>query len=164
MGILLVWVLYTTLVIGFIWQPSLRDSVLPFVIGIQEFMLLSLTDAEFHGLWLYVLASLFVTVNWIVHISLRRARQHPANAQYFATIAPATLRDFRGVIVIIVIAIVLGLAIDFSGSTIWLPLLAVVYANGILIRQIVVTRRLWWSLMADRPVVTVPSASQEQQE
>lgn len=151
MGILLIWVLYTTLVMGFVWQPSLRDSLLPFIIGIQEFMLLSLIGPEFHSVWLYVLASLFVTVNWIVHISLRRARKHPANSQYFSKISPAKLRDFLPTFIIILIAVSLGLAVDFSGSTIWLPLLGIAYANCILISQIVITRRLWWSLMADIP-------------
>ncbi len=151
MGILLIWVLYTTLVMGFVWQPSLRDSLLPFVIGIQEFMLLSFIGIEFRGVWLYVLASLFVTVNWIVHISLRRARKHPANSQYFSTISPATWRDFLPSIVIVSIAVILGLAVDVSGNRNWLPLVAIVFANGVLFFQIMVTRRLWWSLMADIP-------------
>lgn len=163
MGILLIWVLYTTLVMGFVWQPSLRDSLLPFVIGIQEFMLLSLIGPEFHGLWLYVLASLFVTVNWIVHVSLRRARRHPANSQYFSKIAPATWRDFLPASGIIVLSIILGLAVDLSGSTVWLPLLAIGFANGVLIIQIVITRRLWWSLMADIPDIERPGHGQDKE-
>ena len=37
LGILQIWVLYSTLVIGFTWRPTLRDSILPFLLGIQEF-------------------------------------------------------------------------------------------------------------------------------
>lgn len=156
MGILLIWVLYTTLVMGFVWQPSLRDSLLPFVIGIQEFMLLSLIGSEFQGLWLYGLASLFVTVNWIVHISLRRARRHPANSQYFSTIAPATLRDFVPAMVIILVLVTFGLVLDLSGGIDWLLLVAIAFANSVLIFQIIMTRRLWWSLMADIPDAKEP--------
>ncbi len=136
---------------GFVWQPSLRDSLLPFVIGIQKFMMLSLIGIEFRGVWLYVLALLFVTVNWIVHISLRRARKHPANSQYFSTISPATWCDFLPSIVIVSIAVTLGLAVDVSGNKNWLPLVAIVFANSVLFFQIMVTRRLWWSVMADIP-------------
>lgn len=163
MGILLIWVLYTTLVMGFVWQPSLRDSILPFVIGIQEFMLVSLIDAEFRGMWLYVLASVFVTVNWIVHISLRRARQHPENSQYFNNVAPATWRDFLPSMLIVVVAVVLGVISDMSGSALWVPILAIVFANCVLAFQIVVTRRLWWSLMADYADVAVPDEQSRQE-
>ena len=47
LGILQIWVMYSTMVMGFIWQPQLRDSIVPFIIGIQQFMLIALIGEEF---------------------------------------------------------------------------------------------------------------------
>ena len=155
LGILQIWVMYSTMVMGFIWQPSLRDSLFPFIIGIQEFMLISLIDEEFRGLWLFVLASIVVTANWIMHISMRRARQHPANMQFFETVLPATLRDFYPAIGIVVLFVVLGVLVNFTGNRNWLPLFGIIAANIILIVQINAARRLWRNLMSLSIRVTI---------
>ena len=94
LGILQIWVMYSTMVMGFIWQPYLRDSIIPFIIGIQQFMLIALIGEEFDTLWLYVLGSIFITGNWVSHSSFRRARQDPENDEFFGKRNPATLRDF----------------------------------------------------------------------
>ena len=57
LAILQIWVMYSSMVMGFVWLPSMRDSIVPFIIGIQEFMLITLIDESFSSLWLYVLAS-----------------------------------------------------------------------------------------------------------
>jgi len=79
---------------GLIWRPYLRDSIVPFIIGIQEFMLVTLIGEEFNTLLLYVLGTIFISGNWVSHSSLRRARQDPENAEFFGQVEPATLRDF----------------------------------------------------------------------
>ena len=94
LGILQIWVMYSTMVMGFIWQAYLRDSIIPFIIGIQQFMLIALIGEEFDTLWLYVLGSIFITGNWVSHSSFRRARQDPENDEFFGKRNPATLRDF----------------------------------------------------------------------
>ena len=72
--ILQIWVLYSTMVIGFTWRPSLRDSILPFFLGLQEFVLISFIGPTFSALWLYVLATMFLFANYIAHLTFRRAR------------------------------------------------------------------------------------------
>jgi hypothetical protein len=84
LGIIQVWVMYSTMVMGFIWQPDLKDSIIPFVIGIQEFMLVTLIGEEFNTLWLYVLGSVFISANWVSHSSLRRGRQDPEKKNFLA--------------------------------------------------------------------------------
>jgi hypothetical protein len=51
------------MVMGSIWQPDLKDSIIPFVIGIQELMLVMLISEEFNTLWLYALGSVFISAN-----------------------------------------------------------------------------------------------------
>jgi hypothetical protein len=63
LGIIQVCVMHSTMVMGFIWQPDLKDSIIPFVIGIQEFMLVTLIGEEFNTLWLYALGSVFISAN-----------------------------------------------------------------------------------------------------
>jgi|TARA_B110000459_G_C16218577_1_gene319758 hypothetical protein len=63
LDIMQVWVMYSMMVMGSIWQPDLKDSIIPFVIGIQEFMLVMLISEEFNTLWLYVLGSVFISAN-----------------------------------------------------------------------------------------------------
>jgi len=37
LGILQIWIMYSSLVMCFVWLPGLRDSIFPFIIGVQEF-------------------------------------------------------------------------------------------------------------------------------
>jgi len=140
--------MYATMVMGFTWQPLLRDSILPFVIGIQEFMMISMIGEEFNALWLYVLASIFVTANWVSHSSLRRARLEEENAQFFSTVEPATFKDFIPVITIIAVLVLLGIATDITANTSWIPLSALVFANIVLLVQLIGLRKMWHNLMA----------------
>jgi len=158
LGILQVWVMYSTMVMGFIWQPYLRDSIIPFIIGIQQFMLVTLIGAEFTTLWLYVLGSVFITGNWVSHSSFRRARQDPENDEFFGKMKPATLRDFWPAMSIVTGLVMMGIAIDVAQHLTWLPLLALALANAILIFQTFLFRRLWRSIMG------LDAASQDAQE
>ncbi|HIA58427.1 MAG TPA: hypothetical protein EYO00_00800 [Gammaproteobacteria bacterium] len=147
LGILQIWIMYSTMVMGFVWQPLLRDSIIPFIIGIQEFMLITLISEQFSALWLYVLGSLFVVANWVSHNSLRRARLDPENAAFFSTIEPATLEDFGPAIGIVSSLVMFGIMIDLTGNQSWIPLGAIAFVNIVLLIQIVASRHLWRNLM-----------------
>ena len=90
LGILQIWVMYSSMVMGFRWMPTLRDSIFPLIVGLQEFMLISLINDEFGSPWLYVLASVVITANIITHLSFRKARQDPTNGAFFKNRKPAT--------------------------------------------------------------------------
>lgn len=147
LGILQIWVMYSTMVMGFIWQPYLRDSIIPFIIGIQQFMLVALIGEEFNTLWLYVLGSIFITGNWVSHSSFRRARQDPENDEFFGRTKPATLRDFWPAMTIVSTLVVFGIALDVTQNETWLPIAALLFSNGVLIFQTFVFRRMWRSIM-----------------
>lgn len=147
LGILQVWVMYSTMVMGFIWQPYLRDSIIPFIIGIQQFMLVTLIGEEFNTLWLYVLGSIFITGNWVSHSSFRRARQNPENDEFFGRTKPATLRDFWPAMSIVTVLVAFGIALDITQNETWLPIAALVFSNGVLIFQTFMFRRMWRSIM-----------------
>lgn len=147
LGILQIWVMYSTMVMGFIWQPQLRDSIVPFIIGIQQFMLIALIGEEFTTLWLYVLGSIFISGDWVSHSSFKRARQDPENDDFFGNRKPATLRDFWPAITIVLILVVMALAIDMTQNQTWLPVLALVLANAVLIYQTFRFRMLWRLIM-----------------
>ncbi|MDA1372087.1 MAG: hypothetical protein O2971_15160 [Proteobacteria bacterium] len=148
LGIIQIWVLYSTMVMGVIWQPLIRDSVFPFIIGVQEFLMVSLVDAQFNPLWLFVLASIFISANWMSHNSLRRARQDPDNAQFFNNIEPARLKDFIPLIGIVAALTLMGILGLLTNNQNWLPLLAIVLTNLILLLQILASRRLWRRVLA----------------
>ncbi|MCG8415130.1 MAG: hypothetical protein MI746_13000 [Pseudomonadales bacterium] len=147
LGILQIWVLYSTLIIGFTWRPTLRDSILPFVLGIQEFMLVTFISEEFNALWLYVLASLFLFANYIAHISFRRARAEPDNEPFFRDRPPATWRDFRWSFTVITSFCLLGILHTALGNPDWVALTAIVFANFALAVQVVSSRSLWRAIL-----------------
>ena len=147
LSILQIWIMYSCMVMGFVWLPGLRDSIFPFVIGLQEFMLVSLIGTEYEGLWLLVLASIFLSANIMSHLSLKRARQEPANELFFRGRKPATLRDFRWAGSVIITLTVLGIVSTMVDSGSLLLLAAMTLANVVLLIQIFAVRRLWQAII-----------------
>ena len=46
MGIVQIWLMYVSLVLRFVWLPSIWDTVIPFGIGLLEFLLISMMGVE----------------------------------------------------------------------------------------------------------------------
>ncbi|MFT4861701.1 MAG: hypothetical protein ACI95C_000911 [Pseudohongiellaceae bacterium] len=147
MGVLAIWVMYSTMLIGFTWRPGLRDSILPFVIGIQEFGLIALVSEPFNVMWLYVLASIFLVGNWVSHSTFSRARADAANDLFFRGRSPAGLKDFGFAFITILVLVLLGILNTVLTSSSWVAVLAIVYANIALALQIWNFRQLWDSVM-----------------
>ncbi len=93
-GLVLVWVVYASNVTRFIWVPSTSDSVLPFMIGVLEFMLVETLGPDEVGQWLICMAVIFAGMQWIGHSTMRRAREDDANAAFFAGRPRAGWNDF----------------------------------------------------------------------
>ncbi len=147
MGVLAIWVMYSTMLIGFTWRPRIQDSILPFVIGIQEFCLIALISEDFNVMWLYVLASVFLVGNWISHSTFVRARVDKSNAEYFKNRTPATFKDFSFAFVTILLLVLLGVMATVMANNNWIAVIAIVYANIALGWQILSFRRLWEQVM-----------------
>jgi hypothetical protein len=143
LGFLVVWLFYVSMVMRFRWLPSLRDSVVPFGIGILEFTLIDLMGPASLGPWFYAMALIFAVSTWASHNIYRRARRDPANREFFDSVQRARLRDFAPSIVAAGGIGVLGLMLHVSGSPNWLALGSLLIAIAALAYQIAVTRRYW---------------------
>jgi hypothetical protein len=152
LGFLLVWLFYVSFVMRFRWLPSIQDSVVPFGIGILEFTLVDLMGPDWLGPWFYAFAVIFAVSTWANHTIFRRARQDPANREYFEAVRPATLRDFMPSMVAVVGLGFFGVVLHASGSRGWLALVAILMTIAALGYQIDLTHRYWErSLAISRP-------------
>jgi hypothetical protein len=145
LGFLLVWLFYVSFVMRFRWLPSIQDSVVPFGIGILEFSLIDLMGPESLGPWFYAFALIYAVSTWANHTIFRRARQDPANRDFFELVQPATLRDFVPALVAIAGIGFFGVVLHASGSRGWLALVAILATMAALAYQIHVIRRYWES-------------------
>ncbi len=149
LGFLVVWLFYVSIVMRFRWLPSLQDSVVPFGIGILEFTLIDLMGPDSLGPWFYAMALIFALSTWASHTIYRRARQDPANREFFGSVPPATLRDFAPAIGAIAGIAFLGLVLQVSGDQRWLALGSLLVAIAALGNQIRMTRRYWQRSISD---------------
>ena len=101
MGILVIWVIYATNVMRFRWVPRISDSVLPFFVGINQFMLIEMLGPGNQGWWFILLAAVFGLMHGTVQLMMRRARLDGDNDAFFQNVSPATLKDFYPTILIV---------------------------------------------------------------
>ncbi len=94
LGILVIWIVYATTVMRFSWVPSISDSVVPFFVGLLQFVLIESLGTQNAAAWFFSLAVIVLVMHAQSHAIMRRARQDPDNAEFFRQIAPATKRDF----------------------------------------------------------------------
>jgi hypothetical protein len=149
-GILLIWLVYTGLVMRFRWVPTTSDMVFPFFIGIIEFILIAALGPNTMGQWCLVLATIFGVATWVSQVIMRRARHDPENAAFFDRVAPATWRDFRAQIVVVVVLAAFGTLLWSSGHQGWLALLALAFGTGSLLWQAWMISHFWRRSMALR--------------
>jgi len=91
--IILVWLAYVSLVMRFIWTPSVTDLTLPFFVGVIELLMIESMGQDRLGAWFVVLAMIFTLLLLLTHSLFRRARRDPENAEFFQQIQAATWRD-----------------------------------------------------------------------
>jgi hypothetical protein len=93
-GIILIWLTYSGMVMRVRWTPSTGDSIMPFFIGLIEFLMIDMLGPDKFGQWLIVLAIIFATMIVVSHHIMRRSRSDSTNAEFFAQFSPARKRDF----------------------------------------------------------------------
>ncbi len=147
-GILLIWLLYSSLVMRFRWVPSVSDSIVPFGIGILQFALIDLIGPGTLAPWFFALALIFGVVAWASQTLFRRARRDPENREFFGDMQPATLRDFSGALLSIATLVAVGAALHAFNDPGWIAPLGLLLANGFLAYQIDLHRRFWVRLLA----------------
>jgi hypothetical protein len=150
-GIVLIWIAYSSSAMRFRWVPAISDSVLPFMIGIMEFMLIEALGPEHVSLWFILLATVFALMHWVSHQTMKRARKDPANAGFFKPRKPAVLRDVLRETMSIAGLVFAGLIVLISGSNGVVALLLLFGANALLGWQFYQTSIFWELSIAESP-------------
>jgi hypothetical protein len=143
LGILEIWLVYTGMVMRFVWVPGFHDSVLPFLIGIIEFSLVDLMGPDTLPYWLYMLALIFLVMVGSSHLAFIQARREPENARHFEMVSRATGRDFVSESLSISAIIAMGVGLQVTGNREGLAFACMVVCACFLAVQINTSRRFW---------------------
>lgn len=144
LAILAVWLVYASAVARFVWVPSFSELILPFWIGLLQFLTIELIGPESFAFWLLLVAILFVTLQWIGQTTMRKARLDPENASFFDKTNPATWRDFYSVYLItlaILATSVLAWVVGFSLNLKIFLMIVLVVVLCVQLRQMAA----WWA-------------------
>jgi len=147
-GILLIWLVYSGMVMRFRWVPTTSDMVFPFLIGIIEFVMIASLGPDTMGQWCLMLGVVFAVTTWVSQTIMRRAREDGDNAEFFSRVAPATLRDYRLQILVVAVLTLLGVLLWISGDQGWLALLALAFGTASLAWQAWMISYFWRRSMA----------------
>ena len=139
-GGIVMWALYASLVLRLRWLPSVRDLVVPFVLGALQFALVELMAPAQLAWWFAVLALIFalaIATNYAAYVAA--GRLDPAilrgESQVLSSYAPS-LVTVAGLVACA------GL-VAWTGPTSPAATAAVLAANAGLLVQLLVLRRFW---------------------
>ena len=90
LAILLIWLIYSGLVMRFIWVPSASDAIFPFLVGIIEFAHIGVLGPSTIGIWFIITSILFATMASVTQVTMRRARNDADNDHFFSNIPRAS--------------------------------------------------------------------------
>jgi hypothetical protein len=139
-GGIVMWALYASLVLRLRWLPSVRDLVVPFVLGALQFSLVELMAPEQLPWWFAVLALIFalaMATNYAAYVAA--GRLDPAilrgESQVLSSYAPS-------LVTVVGLVACAGL-VAWTGPTSPAAAAAVLAANVGLLVQLLVLRRYW---------------------
>ncbi len=147
-GIVVLWVAYVGLTVRFVWVPRVHDVVVPFMLGIPEFVLASVLDTHWLPAWLLVLAVLFIVATVTNATIFSAAAQLEDNREHFESARqdPAAfgVMALYGPLALFVsmIAVAAGLVAIFGGDS-PVALAALVLTNLVLVMQFLQIRLYW---------------------
>jgi len=142
-GVVLIWLIYTSMVMRFRWVPTTADSVFPFIVGIIEFLMIAALGVDRLGLWFIALAVIFGAMTWVSQVTMLRARLDGENDAFFASVSPATPRDFVASIATVTTLAGLGIYLLLSRDQGWFALVALLIATTALAVQFRLNDRYW---------------------
>lgn len=128
MGIILIWLLYSSITMRFTWTPTPGDSVIPFGIGILQFTLIASLGTDRLPVWFILLALLFAIMPATLQSIFRRARNEKENSSFFSGMPPATLRDFVPAMLLASLLASLGVLLEITGNQTFLALISLLIA------------------------------------
>ena len=144
MGVVIVWVAYSSSAMRFRWVPTTMDSIFPFLIGLLEFVMIESIDPNEPSLWFFAMALLFASMNLVTHSMMRAARKDADNAFFFKAVTPAKLSDFQKefatVATILLISCYFMLSSNNHTFVVLTPILLV---NALLLFQFYLAEKFW---------------------
>lgn len=144
MGVVIVWVSYSSSAMRFLWVPSTMGSIFPFLIGLLEFIMIESIDPNEPGPWLLAMALIFASMNWVSHSMMRAARKDADNAFFFEGVLPAKLSDFQKEFTIVSVLFLASIYFLFSSNhnnfSLLVPVIAV---NALLLFQFYLAEGFW---------------------
>lgn len=143
LGIVVIWVVYVSNVMRFRWIPGISDSVLPFLIGVAEFLLIESIGPAQHGQWFLFLALIFALMHGTAHMTMRRARRDGENELFFRNLEPATVRDFYPAMATVVGLVVLGCYLHLAPGQLTVAFVGALATLGLLSWQAHGVARFW---------------------
>jgi predicted lysophospholipase L1 biosynthesis ABC-type transport system permease subunit len=157
LGIIEIWLFYVSLMLRFSWLPAMADTLVPFIIGLLEFLLIDLMGPDNLGPWLIGMAALFGICINATHVAHRRARRDPANDYFFSQMPRANWRDYLGSIAVVSILALLGAAIWHTDNREWLALAALLFGLSAVAYQFFMTQKYWMHTLSQGKPDTEPS-------
>lgn len=143
LGIVLIWIVYSSNALRFRWVPRTADSIFPFLVGLFEFALIELLGPDKMGLWFISFGALYALMTWVDHSIMRHARRDGENEAFFSQFEPATLSDFYPAITIVALQLGVGLVLMFADETGTFAFLALVAINLMCLWLIRQTSMYW---------------------
>ena len=141
--IVLIWMVYVGLVMRFRWTPAMTDSILPFLVGLIQFLMIDLMGPENLGKWILVLGLIAVVVTYLDHSSMRRARRDPDNREFFEKIQAAEWRDFIPQGISVLFSVVAGTWLWYSRDYGWIALLVLLFALTAMAYNAYIQAKFW---------------------
>jgi hypothetical protein len=135
-GILLIWLVYSDLVLRLTWVPTTTDAIFPFLVGILEFVQIGVMGLTSIGPWFLILGVLFAAMAWIIQTTMMRARLDQDNADFFKHVGPATMKDHLMSMVPALVLLVIGILIWLLNDHGWFSMMTMVLAVILLANQI----------------------------
>ncbi|TNF89433.1 MAG: hypothetical protein EP301_03020 [Gammaproteobacteria bacterium] len=161
LGILVIWVVYATTVMRFSWVPGISDSVVPFFVGLLQFVLIESLGVESAGSWFLSLAAIFAIMHGESHMIMRRARRDPDNVEFFRQIGRATIRDSISPSLMVISLLALGAYTLAAPNNLLVTGVGLLLSLLLLVWHIVFMTLFWKRTMGE---LVVPGAPEKEGE
>ena len=122
----------------------MQEFVMPFAVGLVQFSIIQMLTVQLVGPWMVLVAVLILTINWIAHSTMRKARLDGDNGDFSAGTTTASWRDFQLAIGSIIMLLAFGVY-----EWVYAPFIAATLAILLItLATLLVQFRLmavWWS-------------------
>lgn len=150
LGIVQIWIVYSSNALRFRWVPRTSDSIFPFLVGLFEFALIESLGPGNLGWWFGSFGILFALMTWIDHSIMRHARNDGSNHEFFDQFERAKLKDFYPTIVIFIIVETAAILLLLNGGGGAFTLLALVSTVALVVWFIGKSSMYWNRSVSDK--------------